>query len=75
MENPAQIKYRSGVQRGKNDKLDARKIVDYAIRYQDKARLFTLPEKNIATLKQLLSERGMYISDKGKHQGQLADQE
>jgi Transposase and inactivated derivatives len=74
LENPAQIKYRSGVQRGKNDKLDARKIADYALRYQDKACLFTLPEKTIATLKQLISERGMYMSDKGKYQGQLNDQ-
>ena len=74
LENPAQIKYRSGVQRGKNDKLDARKIADYALRYQDKVQLFTLPEKAIATLKQLLSERGMYLSDKGKYQGQLTDQ-
>ena len=74
LENPAQIKYRSGVQRGKNDKLDARKIADYALRYQDKMQLYILPEKAIATLKQLLSERGMYISDKGKYQGQLTDQ-
>ena len=74
LENPAEIKYRSGVQRGKNDKMDARKIADYALRYQDKARLFTLPEKAISTLKQLLSERGMYLSDKSKYQGQLTDQ-
>ena len=74
LENPSQIKYRSGVQRGKNDKLDVRKIADYALRYQDKIQLFTLPEKAIATRKQLLSERGMYISDKGKYQGQLTDQ-
>ena len=73
-ENPEQIKLRSGVQRGKNDKLDARKIADYALRYQDKVRLFSLPEKAIATLKQLLSERGMYLSDKGKYKGQLTDQ-
>lgn len=74
LENPAQIKYCSGIQRGKNDKLDARKIADYALRYQDKVRLFTLPEKTITTLKQLLSERSMYMSDKGKYQGQLTDQ-
>ena len=74
LESPAQIKYCSGVQRGKNDKLDARKIANYVLRYQDKACLFTLPEKTIATLKQLISERGMYLSDKGKYSGQLNDQ-
>jgi len=74
LENPAQIKYRSGVKRGKNDRLDARKIAGYALRFQDLARLFSLPEKNLASLKQLVSERDMYMTDKGKYQGQLTDQ-
>ena len=74
LENPAQIKLSSGVQRGKNDKLDARKIVAYAIRFEDKKKLFSLPQKNIASLKQLVGERDMYVSDKAKYQGQLTDQ-
>ena len=74
LENPAQIKHSSGIQRGKNDKLDARKIAAYAVRFQDKVRLFSLPEKNIASLRQLISERDLYIIDKGKYQGQLNDQ-
>ena len=74
LENPAQIKHSSGVQRGKNDRLDARKIATYAFRFQDKARLFSLPQKHIASLKQLVSERDMYLCDKGKYQGQLTDQ-
>ena len=74
LENPAQIKYSSGIHRGKNDKLDARKIARYAERYMDKAQLFTLPDKAIASLKQLISERDMYVVDKAKYQGQLTDQ-
>jgi transposase len=74
LENPAQIKHSSGVHRGKNDRLDARRIAAYPVRFQDKVRLYTLPEKRIASLKQLVSERNMYISDKGKYQGQLTDQ-
>jgi len=74
LESPAQIKHRSGVVRGKNDRLDAQKIAAYACRFQDKMRLFSLPEKNIASLKQLISERDMYVSDKAKYQGQLNDQ-
>ena len=54
LENPAQLKYRSGIQRGKNDKMDARKIAVYAKRYLDDMRLFSLPEKQISTLKQLI---------------------
>jgi len=74
LENPAQIKYRSGVQREKNDKIDARKIADYAERFQDKAKIFSMPEKSINMLKQLISERDMYIIDRGKYKGQLTDQ-
>jgi transposase len=74
LENPAQLKHSSGVVRGKNDRMDARKIAAYAYRFQDKARAFSLPEKNIASLKQLISERDMYIGDKAKYQGQFTDQ-
>jgi transposase len=74
MENPAQIKLSSGFKRGKNDKLDACKIAVYAVRFQDRVRLFSLPEKKIATLKQLVSERDVYMSDRSKYRGQLTDQ-
>jgi transposase len=74
LENAAQLKHSSGIQRGKDDRLDARKIAAYALRFQDRVRLFSLPEKNIASLKQLISERDMYVPDKGKYQGQLTDQ-
>ncbi|MDR0728699.1 MAG: transposase, partial [Prevotellaceae bacterium] len=74
MENATQIRHSSGLHRGKNDRLDARKIAAYAVRFQDRARLFSLPEKNLATLKQLVSERDMYMGDKSKYLGQLTDQ-
>ncbi|MCL2028608.1 MAG: IS110 family transposase [Bacteroidales bacterium] len=74
LESPAQLKQSSGVVRGKNDRMDARKIAAYGYRFQDKAMEFSLPEKNIATLKQLISERDMYIADKAKYQGQITDQ-
>ena len=75
LENPTQIKYRSGVQRGKNDKLDAKKIALYACRFAEEARLFNLPEKAIETLRQLISERDLYVIEKSKLRGQLTDQE
>jgi transposase len=74
LEDPTQIKLSSGFNRGKNDKMDARKIADYALRYQDKVDLYSMPQKNIASLKQLISERDLYLSDKKKYQGQLTDQ-
>ncbi|OAV66338.1 Transposase IS116/IS110/IS902 family protein [Bacteroidales bacterium Barb6XT] len=74
-ENPAQIKHGSGVQRGKDDRSDAHRIAAYGFRFQDKARLYNLPQENIMSLQQLAGERDMYAADKSKYQGQLADQE
>lgn len=74
IENPVQIKYRSGMQRGKNDKLDAQKIATYASRFRDHAQLFSLPDESIQALKHLVSERDMLVSDRSKYKGQLTDQ-
>lgn len=74
IENPVQIKFRSGMQRGKNDKLDARKIAIYTHRFEDQAHLFSMPEKSIQALKQLVSERDMLVCDRAKYKGQLTDQ-
>ena len=74
LENPVQIKFRAGMQRGKNDRLDARKIAAYAQRFEDQVRLFSIPEKSIQALKQLVSERDMLVCDKAKYKGQLTDQ-
>jgi len=74
IENPVQIKFRSGMQRGKNDKLDARKIAIYAQRFEDQASLFSMPEDAIQNLKQLVSERDMLVCDRAKYKGQLTDQ-
>jgi transposase len=74
LENPHQIKNSLGFVRGKNDKVDARRIVEYAIRFQDKLRMYSFPENNIATLKVLLSERDLYLTHKSTYQSQLTDQ-
>ncbi|SMD44994.1 Transposase [Aquiflexum balticum DSM 16537] len=73
LESGAEIKLRSGVQRRKNDKIDAERIVDYAIRYVDKARLQNLDDKVIETVKSLSNERDMYIRDRAKYKSQVKD--
>jgi hypothetical protein len=40
----------------------ARRIADYALRFHDKVRLFSLPEKRMESLKHLVSERDMYVA-------------
>ncbi|OAV63249.1 Transposase IS116/IS110/IS902 family protein [Bacteroidales bacterium Barb6XT] len=74
LENPVPLKRSSGMQRGKNDRSDARKTAAYGFRFQDKARFYNLQQENIMSLQQLTSERDMYVSDKSRYQGQLTDQ-
>ena len=74
LEQAAQIKYSSGIQRGKDDRVDARRIAAYARRFHDRACWHKQPEKEIERLKQLEAERALYVSDLAKYKGQLADQ-
>ena len=74
LENPSQIKYCSGVTRGKNDKVDARRIAEYAMRFIDKARPYERPSEELTRLKQLEAERALYITDLAKYKAQLTDQ-
>lgn len=74
LENPYQIKHSLGLHRGKNDRIDAQRISEYAERFSDRVRLFTMPEKVLASLRQLLSERELYVTDRGKYQMLLTDQ-
>lgn len=67
LENPAEIKYSSGVQRGKNDKVDAK-------RFQDRIQYYERPTEEIERLKQLESERTLYVTDLAKYKGQMKDQ-
>ncbi|KAA6307799.1 hypothetical protein EZS27_040528, partial [termite gut metagenome] len=57
LENPYAIKHSGGLERGKSDRQDARKIARYARPYEDKVRLFVLPEKAISSLRELVSEQ------------------
>lgn len=74
LENASQIKYSSGVQRGKNDKVDAKRIAIYASRFRDKVQCYERPTEDIERLKQLESERTLYVTDLAKYKGQLKDQ-
>lgn len=55
------IKRSLGITRGKNDKIDARRLADYA--YTNKAKLdtFTLPSTLIIQIKQYLTYRGQIV--------------
>jgi transposase len=61
LENGATIKAAKRDQRQKNDKLDAREIAMYAIRYLDEVEIWEKPREIIEQLKQLLSLRSSLI--------------
>lgn len=59
-----EIKSSVGIQRGKSDKIDAIRIADYAIRFQDKLVLWTPPRTIVLKLKSVLVARDRLITAK-----------
>lgn len=74
IENPATIKWSSGIQRGKSDKVDAGRLAVYALRFQDKARLVSANDPVIDKLKYLHTERELFVADRAKYLAQIKDQ-
>ena len=73
LESGYNIKCEARKERGKDDRTDARRIADYGRKNQDDARIYRLPSESIATLRDLLSERALYCSQRAAHKGQLRD--
>jgi len=61
LERGAQIKYSLGLQRGKNDKVDAGRIAMYAYKNRDSVRLWTPPREIIVRLRSLTSLRNRIL--------------
>ena len=64
LEMPVQILRSLGVQRGKNDQLDARRIAEYALRFEGNARLWQPPRKEVQQIHDLLSLRDRLINSR-----------
>jgi transposase len=69
-----EIKRSLGIQRGKNDKIDAKRIAEYAYQKKDKINPSILPCKNILQIRRLLSlrdrlvkQRSGFIKDKAEN--------
>lgn len=73
LESGGQIKQSLGILRGKDDKIDARRIAGYSYRYQDRIRLFTLNDEKLINLKMMLTERNGYVTERAKYMAQLRD--
>ena len=64
LENPFVIKRSLGLQRGKNDKADARRIAEYARRFWDNARLYKSKSKHLRKLSALYKARQSLVKKK-----------
>lgn len=64
LEQALNIKRSLGIQRGKNDKIDAIRIAEYARRFQDKAILWKPARNEIVKLKNLITLRERLIKAK-----------
>jgi transposase len=69
-----EIKRSLGIQRGKNDQIDAKKIAQYAYRRRDEVILYQLPEKSINKIRQLLSLRERLVKQRAGFEATLNDQ-
>ena len=59
-----EIKRSLGLQRGKNDKADAKAIAKYALLHQHEIKLFSLPEKDLLRLKLMLTHRDRLVESR-----------
>lgn len=69
-----EIKRSMGIQRGKNDIVDAQRIAEYAFMRQDKIVLSSLPDKHLAELQNLLSVRAIHVKTRRAYETRLNEQ-
>ena len=66
------IKHSAGLTRGKNDRIDALRIAQYAQRKYRALKLYTLPEITLVKLRNWLNLRNIHIKNKVALENQLA---
>jgi len=64
IEMPVQIIRSLGIQRGKNDKLDAQRIATYAYTFKDNVRLWQPPRQEVQKIRDLLALRDRLIESR-----------
>lgn len=68
-----QIKKSLGMQRGKNDKTDSRRIAEYGYEKREKLKTSKPCTEAIARLKQLLTQRRAFVNDKKGHEHRMKE--
>ena len=62
--SPLSIKKSMGLQRGKSDRIDARRIAEYACVHQRKLAPFQLPDPELVKVRDLLNLRAVFVKHK-----------
>jgi transposase len=68
-----EIKKSLGMQRGKNDKIDARRIAEYGYQKRDKLTEHKMCNAAIIRLKQLLTQRSGFVNDRKAHEHRMKE--
>lgn len=68
-----EIKKSLGMQRGKNDKIDSRRIAEYGYEKREKLKESKACNAAIARLKQLLTQRRAFVKDRKAHQHRMKE--
>ena len=69
-----EIKRSLGIQRGKNDKIDAKNIALYAFRRKKEIKPYQMPDKSLTQLRQILSLREKLVKQRAGYEGTLKEQ-
>ena len=73
LESGYNIHCESRKKRGKDDRVDAFRIAAYGRKNQDDARIYSMPAESIATLRDLLTERSLYNTQRAAYKSQIKD--
>lgn len=72
---PRDIRKSIGLQRGKSDKVAARRIADHARRFGDKAHLFTSQDLELEKVGHPLTRRRQLVKERKRHMVQIKDRD
>ncbi|HEX2921034.1 MAG TPA: IS110 family transposase [Bacteroidales bacterium] len=75
VEPALKIKRSLGLTRGKDDKIDARRIADYALTHVNKLKLFSFPSEQIYYIKQLLTYREQLVRNRTSFKNSIKNHE
>ena len=69
-----EIKRSLGIQRGKNDKVDAKRIALYAYRRKDEIKPYVMPSKELTKIRRMLSLRDKLVKHRAGYMATLKEQ-